>query len=1159
MHRALAVSLALLGIARAASGHDVSTHLTPDGLSYLNDHAAQALPSTLEIDDISVELYECEDDDNATVTQRNTVVDIDIATFALEQPEAGVIRIELEFSASATGELFIDNPFLCAGELDCVDSATFTDIHVTIDLAADGSDETITVTNVDLSNIGDENVELTIRDCALGTLGTELLGIAEGIALGQLEKALRKYTEEKLGPMLTGAIGDLARQDLELGQWNLKTEISEIDMRAGIRLVGDIDITGDRALACFADPGEPAAHPGPRPNVLEGAPTHFATSINLGLLDDLFYHVWSSSGRCEGSPMDGSFIGDYLTEFPSGTTWRTVTNVKQPFRVTASDNAAADLTLVIPEIEIELKATLPNGEERVGTATIAAEAQAAATVDPNTATLRMAVLGARVTDIRVDDELDLAEQGFDAARIGQLVNDHYLPQQLDSFLADDVVVPLGFGGSGLYTIVRDLSTSSAYLTLKADLFVAPANDDSEPDTEITDAPSQIVRPEDAFVYVSGRDAEIPSELLSYKVTQNGIEMPDTRLGWVQVGVRGATNTYLVEVAAQDLAGNVDSSPATVEVTVDGIRPSIQILQAPSAGNSHIEFYVADDLSDISDVDLRLEIVDLDDSSEGRTRLVELAAGTTKAKLAGLQGGHSYRVTLIATDEAGNEAVSSHAFDAPNGGCSSTGGATGSVLVILLALALVAMPRRRRSWLVALALAGACNANTHDEVPETAELPECSSDLGRAMLDRMLGAAHNTTVPIDLLVGQGAPVDPRVYITGPEIFGKWASLIESAEAEVSMQFYKWEPETDPTETILGGLKALEQRRRAEGATQPVDINIVIDTSTLGVAAPITGEHMPWVMEQFAGYELDPEFLNITFAVNERSVTDQFGNLHVKTMVVDGHVGILTGANPEAQHNTEGAWHDIGTVFYGDAAHQLLADFDYTWADAQQWQCPPGNDNVQRCLVPVASIEHKYVDRPVPQGSEVACAILALTREPSSFANNEVDNPQDQAYLAALATADSVIKIETPNINDDHAKEAILAAVNRGVEVRLITSKEFNEVSEGFVGGPNGDNIDELYRQLQLMGHTELCDRLKVRWYSRDGVEPIVGNGPFASHVKYASFDNQVVIVGTTNMDTASWNFSHELNFAVDDATITAHFDSQLFDADWSRAIPVDQCQ
>jgi phosphatidylserine/phosphatidylglycerophosphate/cardiolipin synthase-like enzyme len=469
---------------------------------------------------------------------------------------------------------------------------------------------------------------------------------------------------------------------------------------------------------------------------------------------------------------------------------------------------------------------------------------------------------------------------------------------------------------------------------------------------------------------------------------------------------------------------------------------------------------------------------------------------------------------------------------------------------------------RWMWMAGIAAVAVACAAAEEGVPpappepdeERLELPDCASDVSRAMAEAMVPVVDNGTVPLGRLSSAGR-VDPRMYITGPEIFGKAAELIEDAEVEVDIQVYKWEPGTDPTETILGGLAALQARRRETStAAPPVDVRIVIDTSVLGVAAPVTEEHMPLVEAQIAAYDLDPAHVRITLAAHERGLFDQFGNLHVKTFIVDGRVALITGANPEAQHNFEAPWHDIGTVVAGDVVLAMLDDFDHSYSRSFVWDCAAPDD----CLQAPAPLEHRFAPGSTTAVAS-ACHVLALSRQESNFPNNDVDNPQDQAFLAAFGAARRVLKIETPNINDDAAKNAIVAAVERGVEVRLITSKEFNEAAEGPVGGPNGDNVDGLYRRLASAGMNDACERLRIRWYSRDGIEPVLGNGPYASHVKYASVDDEVVIVGTTNMDTPSWNFSHELDLAIDDADTTRGFDAQLFDADWERAIDVDQCR
>jgi phosphatidylserine/phosphatidylglycerophosphate/cardiolipin synthase-like enzyme len=81
---------------------------------------------------------------------------------------------------------------------------------------------------------------------------------------------------------------------------------------------------------------------------------------------------------------------------------------------------------------------------------------------------------------------------------------------------------------------------------------------------------------------------------------------------------------------------------------------------------------------------------------------------------------------------------------------------------------------------------------------------------------------------------------------------------------------------------------------------------------------------------------------------------------------------------------------------------------------------------------------------------------------------------------------------------------------------------------------------------------------VRWYSRAGATAVFGNGEYASHAKYSSIDDEVVVVGTANMDTQSWNNSREVNVVVDDAAVTQAWDAQLFDADFGRGIRTVQC-
>jgi phosphatidylserine/phosphatidylglycerophosphate/cardiolipin synthase-like enzyme len=193
----------------------------------------------------------------------------------------------------------------------------------------------------------------------------------------------------------------------------------------------------------------------------------------------------------------------------------------------------------------------------------------------------------------------------------------------------------------------------------------------------------------------------------------------------------------------------------------------------------------------------------------------------------------------------------------------------------------------------------------------------------------------------------------------------------------------------------------------------------------------------------------------------------------------------------------------------------------------------------------------------------CLPMMITsrRSDADPTSNRTDNTQDQGFLAAWGAATSHIHVQTPNLNDDAAKAALLTAVKRGVRVDVILSKGFNEESEALPGqgGGNEMNVRMLYDDLAAAGIADACDRLRIRWYSRDGVRPVLDNSFYASHAKFTSIDSAVAIVGTANMDTQSWNNSREVNVVVDSADTASAWDAQLFVEEFAHAVTVDRCR
>jgi len=409
-----------------------------------------------------------------------------------------------------------------------------------------------------------------------------------------------------------------------------------------------------------------------------------------------------------------------------------------------------------------------------------------------------------------------------------------------------------------------------------------------------------------------------------------------------------------------------------------------------------------------------------------------------------------------------------------------------------------------------------------------------------------------SIPAERFLTTKNYADPTVRIDGPQIFPAFRALIGGAKHEVDLQTYVWERGSDPTNDILNGLTDLAARRAVSGDREPVVVRFLFDASGLNFGSTI--DALPQAWADVEALELDPALVRFELAGFHHLA---FGNLHVKTLVVDGKEAIVTGANPQAHHDYAEPWRDAGFHLSGEVAHALQDDFDDAWSVGETWTCGGELGDADACSAPTTPLVHA-ADEAIYAGGDCLAMLTVMRQADPTIGANQLDSTQDQAFLAAFGVATDAIRMQTPNLNDDAAKRALLAAVRRGVRVDVVLSKSFNDASEVLPGqgGTNDDTVTELYDALSDV--PDACDRLRIRWYARDGV-PVEGNGVYASHAKYTSIDGAIAIVGTANMDTQSWNNSREVDVVVDDAATTQAWDQQLFALDFDTGVTVDRCR
>ncbi len=709
---ALALTLtsaaALSGVAHAQ--HEVQAYLSEGGLDFIAEQVPSYVPSTVLAPDFETKV-EC-----MVFEQRDALITMNVSNVRLEVPEEGIAVVEIDFNGGMEGELYIDDVYACAGEVTCNDSFTIHAGSARFEYELAVRDGRPVVAPRDSSiTLRPEDVVFDLSEC--GTTGdviTAGVTFAEDWILEVLDGEIGGMADVYVAPLIEDML-DGFRTTGSLSLASYSAELTDVEMEnSGVFLRMSADVSDNFAAdACIAefDDGGPEDIRGPQPELSAPGASHANLAMNLGLINQGLYTFWRRGLLCLtdnhiralGFDLDLSIVGAMLPGFPAGTEFGFDLKLTDYPRVTPTASADGKVTLSIEGLMLDLHGDRPDGSRKTLHAEVDLNATATVGVNPGTNSIFATLDDAEITRMVMEDERDATGDGFDVARILQMLQNHILPELLHEIGPLPLTGP-AFSFADYAIILRELKTNDAFLTAGVDLFRVPENDTNAPDTQIVSYPTGPVNPHTAEVRVLGSDAELPSELLQYVVTVNGEELEPSYMQSFHVGEMGESGSYQVTVAAMDMSGNIDATPETIELNIDGIVPHVAISGArtrkANQGPVDISWAISDDISAASAMDVRVETYVLDDPADALSaRLIdtqELGKGATNTIVELEQVGGVYRVEVHAVDEAGNDSKSSLLLTIPSsGGCSVGGnGGPAGASFLLLALGALAMRRRR---------------------------------------------------------------------------------------------------------------------------------------------------------------------------------------------------------------------------------------------------------------------------------------------------------------------------------------------------------------------------------------------------------------------------------------------------------------------------------
>jgi cardiolipin synthase len=345
------------------------------------------------------------------------------------------------------------------------------------------------------------------------------------------------------------------------------------------------------------------------------------------------------------------------------------------------------------------------------------------------------------------------------------------------------------------------------------------------------------------------------------------------------------------------------------------------------------------------------------------------------------------------------------------------------------------------------------------------------------LDQTLGRSANRGT-VDFLVD------------GDRFFPRFVDVVTSADSHVDIRAYIFD-----NDDVALEIAELLKRRSREG----IDVRVLLDGLGTILAG---GDHASSTPDEHRPPLSIHQHLEQRSDVTVRAVKNTWlmGD-HVKTMVVDRRIAFLGGMNIGREYRYD--WHDLMMELQGPVVDTVNREFESAWHHAGWF----GDFGVM------------FHRPPAPVNAEVEGHPLRLVY--TRPGQQEIFRVQREA----IRRARRYIFIENAYFTDDQLLHELIAARQRGVDVRVIIPLETDR-------GLITRNIATAANHMLEAG---------IRVYIFPGF----------THAKAAIFDGWVC-VGSANFDRLSLRINREINVASSEPSVARELLDELFLPDFRRS-------
>ncbi|KAF4589523.1 phospholipase D [Ophiocordyceps camponoti-floridani] len=278
---------------------------------------------------------------------------------------------------------------------------------------------------------------------------------------------------------------------------------------------------------------------------------------------------------------------------------------------------------------------------------------------------------------------------------------------------------------------------------------------------------------------------------------------------------------------------------------------------------------------------------------------------------------------------------------------------------------------------------------------------------------------------------------------------------------------------------------------------------------------------------------------------------FSVMHPKYIIIDGVQAFMPSCNVSWER-----WFEGCIELQGDVVQRLLAFHRSVWRppveqDAHQQQVevsPERSELLEATSRPVAEEDGVSPTRSLRLGLSIPVPTVLLPSPhhrnprlslfPLLSQSKPPMTPLNAALLTMFANANREITILSPNFTSWPVLDALLEALARGIDVRIRTSKAMMLIEQIVTAGTTTSrclrrfvnkyqDLHSLSQPVDLEAQPLSPGRLEILYYKPLTSRKESDDEPVFSHLKMTLVDGEYLVLGSGNMDRASWWTSQEL--------------------------------